>query len=113
MGGEAGKRYALRLKLRDRSGRYAESEVFSPAFTPDDSTELYACPMKCDGGNTTPLPGLCPVCGMRLHRLLDMALWYPIRPRKAAGPSTNRFFLVLELAPRDALKSTTSATPGR
>jgi len=67
--GDAGKRYALRLKLRDRTGRYGDSDVFSPGFTPDDSTELYACPMKCLGGSTTPVAGLCSVCGMRLHRL--------------------------------------------
>ena len=67
--GDAGKRYALRLKLRDRTGRYGDSDVFSPGFTPDDATELYACPMKCNGGSTTPAAGLCSVCGMRLHRL--------------------------------------------
>jgi hypothetical protein len=61
--GEAGKRYALRLKLRDRTGRYGDSDVFSPGFTPDDSTELYACPMKCNGGTTTHA-ALGPVCGM-------------------------------------------------
>jgi hypothetical protein len=67
--GEPGRRYELQLRLRDRAGRYADSEPLAPAFTPDDSTELFACPMKCKGGSTYPQSGKCPVCGMRLKRL--------------------------------------------
>jgi hypothetical protein len=64
--GEAGRSYALSLKVRDLSGRYAESEVASPAFAPDDAVERYLCPMKCEGADRFyGAPGMCPVCAMR------------------------------------------------
>jgi heavy metal-binding protein len=67
--GEPGRRYELRLQLRDRSRRYGESAILSPAFTPDETPELYACPMNCKGGSTYAKSGACPVCGMQLKRL--------------------------------------------
>lgn len=93
--GEAGRRQALRLRLRDRTGRYRESEVFAPAFTPDDSTELYACPMKCDGGSTFPKSGVCPVCGMRLKRLSgrSYSVAVEVEGAKAGTETTLRFRL--------------------
>jgi hypothetical protein len=78
--GEAGRRYQLEIRLRDRSGRHAESAVITAAFTPDDSPELYACPMNCAGGNTYPKSGRCPVCGMQLKRLSGRSYRVRVEP---------------------------------
>jgi hypothetical protein len=82
--GEAGQRYVLRLRLRDRAGRSAESADFTPAFTPDDSPELYACPMNCVGGNTYAKRGSCPVCGMQLKRLSGRSYRVTVDPDGSA-----------------------------
>jgi len=31
-------------------------------------TEVYSCPMNCEGGKTYDKPGQCPVCGMDLEK---------------------------------------------
>ena len=82
--GEPGRRYELRLQLRDRSRRYSESATLSLAFTPDETPELYACPMNCKGGNTYPTSGACPVCGMQLKRLSGRSYRVTVAPDGSA-----------------------------
>jgi hypothetical protein len=67
--GATGGPFALKLRLRDTTGRYQDSEVFAPAFAPDDATELFVCPMGCRGGSYFPAAGRCPECGMSLKLL--------------------------------------------
>lgn len=64
--GATGRRYQLKMQLRDTTGRYQPSDVFAPAFAPDDATAVYVCPMRCALGKTYAEPGLCPVCEMHL-----------------------------------------------
>jgi len=91
-GSRPGAVYGLRLQLRDRAGRHAASAVFTPRFTADDATALYACPMNCELGRFAEAPGSCAVCGMDLklvsareHRVeittLDPATGEPTRPQ--------------------------------
>ena len=67
--GTPGARYAIRLRLRDLTGRYHDSEIFSPTFAPVVEGQIYGCPMKCQGANVSRIAGFCPVCGMRLKLL--------------------------------------------
>src|SRR5262249_20257488 len=67
--GEPGKSYTLRMRLHDTTGRYQDSDVFAPVFTPDDATELFTCPMQCRGGAYYKAPGQCPECHMALKLL--------------------------------------------
>ncbi len=83
--GEAGRRYEVRLQLRDTTGRHAASEPFVAAFTPDDSATLYVCPMACGGGNTFAAPGRCPVCDMRLKLLSARSHRVSVTPVAGAG----------------------------
>jgi len=61
--------FRLRLLLRDTTGRHADSEVFAPAFAPEDGTEVFVCPMLCAGGGYFDAAGRCPECGMALKLL--------------------------------------------
>lgn len=67
--GATGGPFKLRLRLRDTTGRYEDSEVFAPAFALDDATEVFVCPMGCRGGAYFPAAGTCPECGMHLRLL--------------------------------------------
>ena len=40
--------------------------------TTEDGTEVYACPMKCEGDKVYAAPGQCPVCGMDLMPMRDV-----------------------------------------
>ena len=40
--------------------------------TTEDGTEVYACPMKCEGDKVYAEPGQCPVCGMDLMPMRDV-----------------------------------------
>ncbi len=60
------KSYAMKMQVRDRSGRYQPSDVFAAKFAPDDATHVYVCPMRCQLGKQYAEPGACPVCEMRL-----------------------------------------------
>ncbi len=62
----AKKSYQLKIQVRDRAGRYQPSEVLTASFAPDDSTQIYVCPMRCELGKQYAVPGNCPVCLMRL-----------------------------------------------
>lgn len=35
-------------------------------ITHDENSDVYCCPMKCEGDKTYPEPGRCPVCNMKL-----------------------------------------------
>ena len=85
--GETGKRYALRMRVRDTTGKHAESDVFAPEFTPDDSAVYYACPMQCNGGGTSPKPGDCAVCGMKLKLLSAKSYRVTVTPEGASPES--------------------------
>ncbi len=91
--GTAGQPYALRLRLRDTTGRYQESEVFFPRFTPDDGGEAYVCPMRCAGGSLFQEPGRCAVCGMALKLLSGRSYRVHVTPEalRAGDEATLRF----------------------
>ena len=96
--GATGGPFALRMKLRDTTGRYADSEVFAPAFALDDATEVFVCPMGCRGGAYFPAAGRCPECGMFLKllsgRSFRVALTVEGGPQakpRAGVPATLRF----------------------
>lgn len=72
--GAARKPYVLRMRVRDLAGRHAESDVFAPAFVPDDGQVGFSCPMACGGGPIAEQPGPCGECGMAL-RLLSGRSW--------------------------------------
>lgn len=94
---ESGASYAMRLRVRDTSGSYAESDVFAPAFARDDATEVFICPMGCRGGAYYDAAGRCPECGMALKLLAGRNYRVAIieegtpGPPRAGAPVTLRF----------------------
>lgn len=60
------KSYEMKMQVRDRAGLYQPTDVFAAQFAPDDSMQVYVCPMRCQLGKQYAEPGACPVCAMRL-----------------------------------------------
>jgi hypothetical protein len=78
------KSYEMKMQVRDRSGRYQPSDVFAAKFAPDDATQVYVCPMRCQLGKQYAEPGACPVCEMRLKLYSGRNYRVTVTPRTKA-----------------------------